>query len=1018
MLTTLPQVIRELAAGLVSHTFSVSHLTILRRISAFEAPIVIATNRLGKGTMTEMTTEEALAFLRVHHAFRAFVEADSLRDSRDIALVHPELLNDQADKMMQSIVEAQTETKARKDIERYRDLIRRCREIGIVKAFSEAGVSEIDGLEDAISRFTFELDETKKVAEPYNWARAQQRLGAAYLERLSSKGESIRNAIQCFEQSLTVWTAYQYPQECADTHNSLGHAFRTLMEGDRSANLERAISHYEKALQLYSKEKAPECWAGAANNISLTYLDRIRGKPTKNIEQAISFLERALTVYTRQDFPKEWAMTVNNLANAVSSRVQGDGSKNLDKSITLREASLAVYTRSNYPREWVRTHSNLGGAFSVRTQGQRSENLERGIDHFRKALELSSNKVYREDWARAHYGLATAFSDRLRGDPDENYICAVGHCERSLEVYSSTDYPREYFRTLKNLANFHFLQRRWANAATHYQEALAIGSKLYESALTLEARKEVTVGLQHVARLLAYASVKDGNGDSAVLKSAVENLEISRARWLSEALKLSVDRPAVVSEDLWESFLKCGKVIEERVEVARSNSLALNSQKYVELSRQLEDAYAELHEVVQEIRNLEPDFMPEPSFLDVESVAKDMPVVYVSSTPVGGLAIIVHSAGITAVWLDELTDNSLFAWLRSRDSGGGWLNAYQARHKNPSGWFDVIDKTCEALWNSVLGPVEAALNQVFSICHYRSSKIAVLPFGNLGLLPLHLAWTPDSTRQIGRRYFLDSFSIHYAPSALILRHASRLAQTGEWRSLLAIGDPQPVSASKLPGAGFEVSAIASLFSQPVVLMHQEAELETVIERLPAANVLHLSCHGLNDRWKPLESGLLMVGDKQLTARDFLRLDLDSARFASLSACETGIVGTELPDEVIAMPTALLKSGFSGVLSSIWSVDDESTAMLMARFYFECRKRQLEPAMALREAQQWIRDSTNAEKIEYFDEVLASQLAEPSPNEAMSGFLIYLKGKYLVDGTAHKRSFEHPYWWGAFYLTGV
>jgi hypothetical protein len=56
--------------------------------------------------------------------------------------------------------------------------------------------------------------------------------------------------------------------------------------------------------------------------------------------------------------------------------------------------------------------------------------------------------------------------------------------------------------------------------------------------------------------------------------------------------------------------------------------------------------------------------------------------------------------------------------------------------------------------------------------------------------------------------------------------------------------------------------------------------------------------------------------------------------------ETGIVGTKLPDEVVALPSALLQAGFGGVAASLWSVADIRTAMLMKRFYRCWRKDRL------------------------------------------------------------------------------
>ena len=38
--------------------------------------------------------------------------------------------------------------------------------------------------------------------------------------------------------------------------------------------------------------------------------------------------------------------------------------------------------------------------------------------------------------------------------------------------------------------------------------------------------------------------------------------------------------------------------------------------------------------------------------------------------------------------------------------------------------------------------------------------------------------------------------------------------------------------------------------------------------------------------------------------------------AVLSACETGLISAELPNEVISMPAALLQAGFAGVVASL------------------------------------------------------------------------------------------------------
>jgi CHAT domain-containing protein len=277
--------------------------------------------------------------------------------------------------------------------------------------------------------------------------------------------------------------------------------------------------------------------------------------------------------------------------------------------------------------------------------------------------------------------------------------------------------------------------------------------------------------------------------------------------------------------------------------------------------------------------------------------------------------------------------------------------------------------------------------------------VTLIPAGLLALLPLHAAWTEDPSA--GRRYFLDEFTVSYAPSTLALGHAQQRAASTSAERLLAVEEPLAAGASPLPNVHVEVTAIAQLFDHPVILASENATREAVRAALPQADVVHFSCHGSNDWQSPLDSGLLMADDEtgnnvMLTLRDLLDSGLAGGRLTTLSACETGIVGTELPDEVVALPSALLQAGYGGVVASLWSVSDISTGMLMERFYTGWRKDKLSPAEALGAAQRWLRDTTNKEKAEYLERY----------SKELSGMRM------------DSRDFAHPFWWAAFYLTGV
>lgn len=64
------------------------------------------------------------------------------------------------------------------------------------------------------------------------------------------------------------------------------------------------------------------------------------------------------------------------------------------------------------------------------------------------------------------------------------------------------------------------------------------------------------------------------------------------------------------------------------------------------------------------------------------------------------------------------------------------------------------------------------------------------------------------------------------------------------------------------------------------------------------------------------------------------MDISSARLVTLSACETGItdIVKGSADEFVGLPAGFMLAGIPCVVSSLWSVPDISTAILMERFY--------------------------------------------------------------------------------------
>jgi CHAT domain-containing protein len=165
---------------------------------------------------------------------------------------------------------------------------------------------------------------------------------------------------------------------------------------------------------------------------------------------------------------------------------------------------------------------------------------------------------------------------------------------------------------------------------------------------------------------------------------------------------------------------------------------------------------------------------------------------------------------------------------------------------------------------------------------------------------------------------------------------------------------------------------------------------------------------------PLESHLLLAGTDRLRLADLLALRL-RLRLAVLSACETFVPGTELPDEVVSLPTGLLQAGAAGVLASLWEVSDVATAMLMTEFYRLWRHQEhpVPPPVALARAQLWMRDTTDEEKLDHYARAAAEE-ADWLPRQAARRFRLALS----LRGAPTDRSHAHPDQWAGFTYVGV
>jgi CHAT domain-containing protein len=196
----------------------------------------------------------------------------------------------------------------------------------------------------------------------------------------------------------------------------------------------------------------------------------------------------------------------------------------------------------------------------------------------------------------------------------------------------------------------------------------------------------------------------------------------------------------------------------------------------------------------------------------------------------------------------------------------------------------------------------------------------------------------------------------------------------------------------------EVETIADTF-HPHHILKKSAATEAALAEQPNADNfhdahwLHFSCHGYFNFNFPLQSGLqladtlispiptdaeatrlLKISDdvaidleKCLTLEDIFNLSFPNCRLVTLSACESGLVDfTNTSDECIGLPSGFIKAGTANVVSSLWAVDDFSTAILMIKFYENLQTLNCNVTLALNEAQKWFRQVNQRDLLLWID----------------------------------------------------
>lgn len=275
-------------------------------------------------------------------------------------------------------------------------------------------------------------------------------------------------------------------------------------------------------------------------------------------------------------------------------------------------------------------------------------------------------------------------------------------------------------------------------------------------------------------------------------------------------------------------------------------------------------------------------------------------------------------------------------------------------------------------------PIADAINKSLPK-NQKLNRVYFSPDGVYNQINLNTLFDPKSGKHL-----IDQVEIHQLTNTKeLLRPSTK--ESNSFKHAVLFGNPAFTLSNntnqelftELPGTEKEVNAIHDLLKSnkwSVELYKENAANESQLKSISKASVLHLATHGFftdseNETnslvWMLINSGIALAGANQpklldyedgiLTAYEAVNLNLDQTQLVVLSACETGL-GEFYPGEgVYGLRLALNAAGVSNIMMSLWKVDDTATQELMVSFYQEWLRKPENMRQAFRSAQQQMRE---------------------------------------------------------------
>ena len=799
--------------------------------------------------------------------------------------------------------------------------------------------------------------------------------------------EATKNLEQSLEIRRRIYGADSF--KLAYPYNNLGNVYRVTGE------LNRAVSHYQEAARLLIDEfgeKNPKIPI-ALNNIGATLVrlgdfDRAREYHEKalaiqkelfkgdNLKMAHSYINLGNVMNYKEEYHQslpyyEEALRILKAGHkglhpdiGMTYNSMGVTWKNLkeyEKAVQAYRASAEVYrqTSGEEHRDMIFPYTNIG-VLHVE-QGA----YKKSFPYFEKTLDI----------CKKNYGEKHPFTAQTISfwgyalTKDGEYEQARKNFQKALEILNYELFSESFsdvndiYILLRVLQSFEAYYKARSQSLTdavyldslslNYYQLMALENYMQQGYSELASRQFHIASIKPVYERAIETKLHQNSPED--LSLAFEYSEKIKSRLLTEGVRMDSyanyaglpDSIRRQETNLTYDITKAEKKTFEAAQYAQTPDSLIKQYKreIFELKRSQENLIENLKQNYPDYWNLKYNFEVS-TVPSVQEALDDNELVL--EYFVGDSSLYVFAISSTAYVAKQLPRTidlerqieqlrkSIFAYSTEQ-----LLSKIQKDSIN-----QVYLSTAYELYQMLIQPVQEEVSH--------KKKLVIIPDGVLGYLPFDVLLTAPVLNFKSYKtlpYLLRKHEVSYAYSATLLSEMQKKRVMPK-SEVLAFAPsfpeaPMPLSLKNARDSLYrlrynvtEVEAINQLWPGQYYI-GENAQLQHFLNEASDYRILHLSTHGKADDRVGDYCFLAFTKtndtlDHLLYARDLYNMRLN-AEMVVLSACETGLGQLQQGEGILSLARGFAYAGSKSIISTLWSVNEQSTKDIMERFYANLKK---------------------------------------------------------------------------------